>query len=168
MSTITSTTLLRTWVQDNASIYITYPLESQNAVGPLAAALIAGLVRQILANPPGKRVLFAIDEMPTVALPNLTGYLATVGGAGITMILYAQALPQIEGRVRPRGCFEHPQQLHKPAVLSATRAANGCADQQRVRLQIGGDPPDHVRLNQLRQSLPARDGGRGGDVLAGG
>ncbi len=68
----------------------------QNAVGPLAAALIAGLVRQLLANPPGKRVQFAIDEMPTVGLPNLTGYLATVGGAGITMVLYAQALPQIE------------------------------------------------------------------------
>src|ERR1051326_4767062 len=34
--------------------------------------------------------------MPTVGLPNLPGYLATVGGAGITMLLYAQALPQIE------------------------------------------------------------------------
>jgi len=38
----------------------------QNAVGPLAAALIAGLVRQILANPPRKGVRFAIDGMPTV------------------------------------------------------------------------------------------------------
>jgi type IV secretory pathway TraG/TraD family ATPase VirD4 len=81
---------------DNASIYLTYPLQSQNAVGPLAAALVAGLVRQLLANPPGKRVLFAIDEMPTVGLPNLTSYLATVGGAGITLVLYAQAVPQIE------------------------------------------------------------------------
>jgi type IV secretory pathway TraG/TraD family ATPase VirD4 len=63
---------------------------------PLAAALLAGLVRQLLANPPGKRVLFAIDEMPTVGLPNLTGYLATVGGVGLTMVLYAQALSQIE------------------------------------------------------------------------
>src|SRR5205823_1278338 len=35
---------------------------------------------QLLAKPPGKRVPFAIDEMPTVGLPNLTGYLATVGG----------------------------------------------------------------------------------------
>lgn len=96
VSTITQTTVPRTWAQDNASIYITYPLQSQNAVGPLAAALIGGLVRQLLANPPCKRVLFAIDEMPTVGLPNLTGYLATVGGAGMTMVLYAQALPQIE------------------------------------------------------------------------
>ena len=46
--------------------------------------------------PPGAPVLFAIDEMPTVGLPNLPGYLATVGGSGITMLLYAQALPQIE------------------------------------------------------------------------
>jgi type IV secretory pathway TraG/TraD family ATPase VirD4 len=96
MSTITQTTVSRIWAQDNASIYITYPLQSQNAVGPLAAALLAGLVRQLLANPPGKRVLFAIDEMPTVGLPNLTGYLATVGGVGLTMVLYAQALSQIE------------------------------------------------------------------------
>jgi type IV secretory pathway TraG/TraD family ATPase VirD4 len=94
ISTITSTSVLRTWAQDNASIHITFPLQSQNAVGPLAAALIAGLVRQILANPPGKRVLFAIDEMLRVGLPNLTGYLAAVGGAGITMILCAQALPR--------------------------------------------------------------------------
>jgi len=96
VSTITATTMPQTWAQDNASIYLTYPLQPQNAVGPLAAALIAGLVRQLLAKPPGKRVLFAIDEMPTVGLPNLTGYLATVGGAGITMVLYAQALPQIQ------------------------------------------------------------------------
>lgn len=85
LSTITSTDLPRSWAQDNATIYITYPLQSQNAVGPLAAALIAGLIRQIQANPLGKRVLFAIDEMPTVGLPNLPGYLATVGGNGITM-----------------------------------------------------------------------------------
>ena len=96
VGTITASSVPQTWAQDNASIYITYPLQSQNAVGPLAAALIAGLVRQLLANPPGKRVLFAIDEMPTVGLPNLTSYLATVGGAGITMVLYAQAVPQIE------------------------------------------------------------------------
>jgi type IV secretory pathway TraG/TraD family ATPase VirD4 len=57
---------------------------------------MAGLHRQLLANPPGKRVLFAIEEMPAIGLPNLTGYLATVGGAGITMVLCAQALPQIE------------------------------------------------------------------------
>ena len=96
VATVTTTTVPRTWAQDNATIYVTYPLQSQGAVGPLAAALIAGLVRQLLTNPRGKRVLFAIDEMPTVGLPNLSSYLATVGGAGITLVLYAQALPQIE------------------------------------------------------------------------
>jgi hypothetical protein len=61
--TITSTSLPLIWAQENASFYITFPLQSQNAVGPLSAALIAGLVRQIQASPPGKRVLFAIDQL---------------------------------------------------------------------------------------------------------
>lgn len=33
MSTITSSSVPRTWGPDNASICITYPLQSQNAVG---------------------------------------------------------------------------------------------------------------------------------------
>jgi hypothetical protein len=41
-------------------------------------------------------VLFAVDEMPTPGLPNLTSYLAAVGRAGITLVLYAQAVPEIE------------------------------------------------------------------------
>jgi TraM recognition site of TraD and TraG len=35
-------------------------------------------------------------KCPRSGLPNLTGYLATVGGVGLTMVLYAQALSQIE------------------------------------------------------------------------
>jgi hypothetical protein len=77
-------------------------------VGPLAAALIAGLVRQILANPPGKRVLFAIDEMPTVGLPNLTAYLAAVGGARITIDPVRPDAAPDRGRLRPRERAEHP------------------------------------------------------------
>jgi hypothetical protein len=154
----------RTWAQDNASIYITYPLQSQNAVGPLAAALIAGLVRQLLANPPGKRVLFAIDEMPTVGLPNLTGCLATVGGAGITMVLYAQALPQIEDVYGHEAAlsilsnctsqlFFPPREPHTAELISRSFGS-----------RLGGHTTGDVRFNQLRQPIPARDGGRGSDV----
>jgi Type IV secretory system Conjugative DNA transfer len=96
LPTITASTVPFDWAARNATVYLTYPLQAQSAVGPLAAALVAGLVRRLLASPPDRRVLFAIDEMPTVGLPNLTSYLATVGGAGITLVLYAQALPQIE------------------------------------------------------------------------
>ncbi len=96
IDTVTTATVSADWARDNATIYVTYPLQSQVAVGPLAAALVAGLTRHLLAHPPGTRTLFAIDEMPTVALPHLTSTLATVGGAGITMVLYAQSFPQIE------------------------------------------------------------------------
>ena len=47
----------------------------------------------------GKRVLFAIDEMPTVGLPNLTGYRATVGHAGITLVMYAEVMSLPEGNL---------------------------------------------------------------------
>jgi len=84
------------WARCNATLYITYPLQTQAAVGPLAAALIAGLIRRLQAERPPARVLCAVDEMPTVGLPHLAASLATVGGAGITMLLYAQSVPQIE------------------------------------------------------------------------
>lgn len=96
LATVTTPQVPASWVAQNATIYVCYPLQSQAAVGPLAAALVGGLLRQLLAHPPASRVLVAIDEMPTVALPHLSSYLATVGGSGITMLLYAQAIPQIE------------------------------------------------------------------------
>ncbi len=96
IDTVTTATVPADWARGNATIYVTYPLQSQVAVGPLAAALVAGLTRHLLTHPPGTRTLFAIDEMPTVALPHLTSSLATVGGAGMTMVLYAQSFPQIE------------------------------------------------------------------------
>ncbi len=96
LATVTTPAIPTTWASANATIYLCYPLQAQAAVAPLAAALVGGLIRQLLARPSAARVLVAIDEMPTVALPHLSGYLATVGGAGITMLLYAQAIPQIE------------------------------------------------------------------------
>jgi type IV secretion system protein VirD4 len=37
----------------------------------------------------------AVDELPAVGLYNVTDYLATVGGYGITLVLYAQAVSQL-------------------------------------------------------------------------
>jgi len=96
LATVTTPQVPPTWAAENATIYLCYPLQAQAAVAPLATALVAGLIRELLARPPASRVLVAIDEMPTVALPHLSGYLATVGGAGLTMVLYAQSVPQIE------------------------------------------------------------------------
>lgn len=96
LDTITAGTLPAQWAAERATLYLTYPLQAQSAVAPLAAAIVAGLVRSLPAQQAGERTLFAIDEMPAVALPGLATYLATVGGAGVTMALYAQNVTQIE------------------------------------------------------------------------
>jgi hypothetical protein len=67
-------------------------------VGPLAAALVAGLLRDLQAHPPDRRALLLLDEAPAVGLPHLSTYLATVGGAGsgCTAVVYAQSLAALE------------------------------------------------------------------------
>jgi hypothetical protein len=88
-----------------------------------------------------------IDEMPTVGLPNLTGYLATVGGAGITMMLYSQALPQIED------VYAHGGAL---SILSnCTSSSHACSPAPNMRLPITLAP---VRSEASR---PARAGSVG-------
>jgi hypothetical protein len=86
------------WADAGATIYLTYPLHAQGAVGPLAAALVAGLLRHLQAAPPPSRTLLALDEAPAVGLPNLATYLATIGGAGagVTCCVYVQNLSQLE------------------------------------------------------------------------
>jgi hypothetical protein len=64
IDTITSTDLSRTWAQDNATIYITYPLQSQNTVGPLGSGGDRRTDTPDPGAPTGKRVLFAIDGCP--------------------------------------------------------------------------------------------------------
>jgi type IV secretory pathway TraG/TraD family ATPase VirD4 len=61
-------------------------------VGLLVSALIAGLLRQRMLRP-RLPVLFAIDEAPAVALGNLADYMATAGGYGVALLLYAQSVP---------------------------------------------------------------------------
>jgi type IV secretory pathway TraG/TraD family ATPase VirD4 len=56
----------------------------------------AGLLRQRLQRL-RLPVLFAIDEAPAVALGNVADYMATSGGYGVTLLLYAQSVPQLLG-----------------------------------------------------------------------
>src|SRR5262249_18558946 len=126
LATVTTPQIPPDWADRNATIYLTYPLTSLEVVGPLAAAIVSGLMRQLLAHPARTRVLFPLDEMPSVALPHLAGYLATVGGAGMTFVLYAQALPQIEaiyGREAALSILANcPHQVFFPPKDSQTAA----------------------------------------------
>jgi len=66
----------------------------------MVSALIAGLLRQRLQRP-RLPVLFAVDEAPAVALGNVADYMATVGGYGVTILMYAQSVPQMLSVYRP-------------------------------------------------------------------
>ncbi|MAU00665.1 MAG: hypothetical protein CL608_26265 [Anaerolineaceae bacterium] len=89
------TVIPRDWAAQGATIYITYSLSDLQGVGGVVAAIIAAFMRYQLRQPKKERVLFAIDELPAVGLYNVTDYLATVGGTGITLLLYAQAISQL-------------------------------------------------------------------------
>lgn len=109
------------WADADATIYLTYPLHAQGAVGPLAAALVAGLLRSLQTAPPHARTLLALDEAPAVGLPHLSTYLATIGGAGagVTAAVYCQSLSQLEavyGRSETEAIIAnaHFQVFHPP------------------------------------------------------
>ncbi len=105
IATVTGGDVPRDWVQQGATIYLTYPLDQLQTAGPLVSAIVAGLIKGVLKTPAGERqpTLFAIDELPTVALGNLDTYLATIGGYGATALLYLQSLAHLQevyGEVR--------------------------------------------------------------------
>ena len=85
-----------TWVEEKASLYITYTLQDLHGAGGVVAAVLAGLMRQQMRSNRRERLLVAIDELPAVGLENIGNYLATVRGYGITLLLYAQAVSQLE------------------------------------------------------------------------
>lgn len=89
------TVIPRGWAAQGATIYITYSLSDLQGVGGVVAAIVAAFMRYQLRQPKKERVLFAIDELPAVGLYNVTDYLAAVGGADITLLLYAQAMSQL-------------------------------------------------------------------------
>jgi type IV secretion system protein VirD4 len=89
------TVIPRDWAAQRATIYITYPLADLEGVGGVVSAIMAGLMRYQIRNNLRDRILVAIDELPSVGLHNVADYLSTVGGYGITMLLYAQAISQL-------------------------------------------------------------------------
>lgn len=96
IESLSTMTIPEDWAERGASIFITWPMHQLKAVGPMVSALIAGLLRQRLQRP-RLPVLFAIDEAPAVALGNVADYMATSGGYGVTLLLYAQSVPQLLG-----------------------------------------------------------------------
>ncbi len=84
------------WASQKGTIYITYSLADLNGVGPVVGAMIAELMRYQMKRNRHDRMLVAIDELPAVGIANIDNYLSTVGGYGITMLLYAQAFSQLK------------------------------------------------------------------------
>jgi hypothetical protein len=84
------------WAEQRSTIFVTYSLTDLDAVGPLVAAIVAALMRYKIRTASRTRTLFAIDELRHVGLHNLANYLATMRAFGSTLLLYAQALSQLE------------------------------------------------------------------------
>jgi hypothetical protein len=83
------------WATKNRTIYITYSLQTLRSAGAVVSAIIAGLIKHQQRQVRKTSVLIAIDELPETAIPNIDSYLATVGGYGMTMLLYAQSIAQL-------------------------------------------------------------------------
>ena len=85
------------WASQNATIYVTYSLNDLRAVGGVVAATVAAILRYQMRLKQRQKVLVAIDELPAVGLHNIADYLSTCGGYGITLLLYAQSVAQLQG-----------------------------------------------------------------------
>ncbi len=83
------------WAAQNGTVYVTYPLGQLAGVGGAIAAMVAGMMRFHVKHQTRTPLLVAIDELPAVGLRNLLTYLATVGGYGVTILLYAQTYGQL-------------------------------------------------------------------------
>lgn len=88
--------ILPDWASQNATIYVTYPINDLRAVGGVISAIIAGILRYQMRQPQKQKMLVAIDELPAVGLHNIADYLSTCGGYGITLLLYAQSVAQLQ------------------------------------------------------------------------
>jgi len=103
MPMFSQATIPHDWADQGASIYVGFPMQQLKAAAPLIAAAIAAFMRGQMQRTGRTPVLLLIDEMPTVALNNLVEYLATMGGYGITALLYAQSLTQVEDVYKREG-----------------------------------------------------------------
>ncbi len=158
------------WAAQNGTVYVTYPLGQLAGVGGAIAAVIAGMMRFHMKHHQGVPLLVAIDELPAVGLRNLLTYLATVGGYGVTILLYAQTygqLAQLYGRDGVETLLANcrHQVWYPPADLTtADRMAKlyGTALQTHVsfgrkrsreRFEIDAGTKGETRSEQLRRDL---------------
>jgi hypothetical protein len=91
------------WARQNGTVYLTYSLHDLQGVGGVVAAIIAAMLRHHMRQHRRERLLVAIDELPAVGLRNVTDYLATCGGYGITLLLYVQSVSQLTELYGPEG-----------------------------------------------------------------
>jgi hypothetical protein len=91
------------WANQNGTVYLTYSLNDLRAAGGVVAAIVAAILRyQVRQGSRGaesraaSKLLLAIDELPAVGLRNISDYLATVGGYGVTLLLYVQSVAQLQ------------------------------------------------------------------------
>ena len=94
------------WAAANGTVYLTYSPDELRAVGGVVAAIVAAMLRYEMGAGRSRnrgKLLLAIDELPAVGLRNLTDYLATCGGYGISLLLYAQSVSQLQEIYGPAG-----------------------------------------------------------------
>lgn len=91
------------WVDQKATIYLTYNFNQLDGVGELMAAIMAGLLRYQIKQDSQIPFLAAIDELPAVGLSNIVRYLSHIGGFGCTLLLYAQTYSQLIDRYGRNG-----------------------------------------------------------------
>ncbi len=91
------------WAAQKATIYVTYPFDVLKGVGGAVSAIIAALMRYQKMRERRDQIIVAVDELPVVGLHNVAEYLATVGGYGISLILYVQTYSQLSRLYGERG-----------------------------------------------------------------
>ncbi|MCO5184714.1 MAG: type IV secretory system conjugative DNA transfer family protein [Anaerolineae bacterium] len=86
------------WIARNATIYVTFSFADLAGASGAMRAILAALMRKQMALGYVQPALLLVDELPTVGLENIDTYLATVGGYGLWLVLYAQTFSQLRDR----------------------------------------------------------------------
>lgn len=86
------------WIARNATIYVTFSFADLAGASGAMRAILAALMRKQMEIGVVKPALMLVDELPTVGLENIDTYLATVGGYGLWLVLYAQTFSQLSDR----------------------------------------------------------------------
>jgi hypothetical protein len=179
----------RDWAARKAMLYLCYPLDQLEIAGPLISTLLAALIKGQLKQRGRQSVLLAMDELPAVGLYNLPTYLATIDGAGLTALIYAQALPQLEevyGKAKAQAILAncHHQLFYPPrdndtALLisralgttitpaqATTRGRQGISDKTQAEQRSALEPAQVLALPEQAVVLMTTLAGRQYRVLA--